>query len=204
MIKQQSESHQQQIKNIIARYEELQQQMTNLTFGQNLNTEKNSQKTGNFVFEAKNSYPDYSKITKELQELIFLASQQVKNEVDQKFEIFQSKNSIFLKNFESKIETFAFNDEKTRQEIDKKIEKIEKKSENVKKDVENKIEAALNMNLERYKELTHKINAGTGYSLNEEIIGIRQKFSKIEEFKKNFEENEVRRELEVKEASQSA
>lgn len=198
LVKQQSENHQQQIKSLTARYEELQQYVTGIAF------RDSSAPIGKSLGFEKKSTQDYSKIAKELEELINISGQQLKNEMEQRFDIFSSKNNVFYKGLEHKIEVAELGKVQLKQEFEKELEKLIEKNCEIIKDFEYKFEAGMKMNLDRYKEVNMKIKEGTIGTNTGEIGEIRKKIKKFSEFQQKLEENEVRRELEVKEASQSA
>jgi hypothetical protein len=197
VIKQQHESHQQQIKQLGTRYEELYLQMSNISLSK-------SWESANPVFlDNKKSFIDFPKLAKDLEDLVSANTYQIKSEIEGRLDIISSKNSKVIKALENKLEN-SQNDNKNKLEFDKSIEKaIEKNCEAI-KDLEYKLEAVVSLHTERYKELSSKLIACSASNLSEEMIGIKHKIIKIDEFKRKFEENEIRRELEVKEASQSA
>ena len=202
IIKQQNENHQQQIKQIFTRYEELQQQVSNVVFNQGLVPAGKGLKSTST--ENLNTFQDNMKIVKDLEELIAISNQQIKNELEQRFEILSTKSNILSKGLEAKIDDNTYFKTQTKQDFSKELERMIEKNYETIKDLESKIDANANMNLDRYKELSVKLNASSLSNLTDEITFIKQKLIRIDEFKKQFEENEVRRELEVKEASQSA
>ena len=186
------------MNHLTTQYQELQQKFSSGGFSQS--AIPSSRIITIPAFENKNHFPDYSKITKEIEEIISMSYDQLKNEVEQRFEIFSSKNTLVYKTLENKIENVSSDTNKIKQDLNKHLER----NCDAIKDLEKHLEATENINLDRYKELTMKFNASSLSSLTDEIVSIKHKIDRCEDFKKCFETNEIRRELEVKEASQSA
>ncbi|OMJ85446.1 hypothetical protein SteCoe_13204 [Stentor coeruleus] len=200
IIKQQNETHQQQIKSLSSRYEDLSQQFSTLAISYQFQSTPLKTNT----IDIKPPPFDYTKITKDLESLIKITTEQVKSELEQRLDLLQSKNSVLSKSFDTNTEVLQVFEDRIKQDIDSEIKKLIAQTQYLIHDFEYKLEAAQEINSERYKEIMVRVNGSSSNMMNEELSGLKQKFFRLEEYRKVCENNEIRRELEVKEASQSA
>jgi hypothetical protein len=197
LIKTQNENHQQQIKLLTSRYEDLQtNQMTCSSFPANRGSYASASNTISSSFN--------SQLIKDLHDFISMTSAQVKNEVDQRLELLNSKQVLFMKSIETKVDSILSIEGKLKEDHEVQMMKLAEKSSELQKDFLNKLENSTSLQTERYKELAAKINCSGQVFLTEEISAVKIKLAKIEDLHKTWTDQEVRRELEVKEASQAA
>lgn len=205
LVKTQNENHSQQIKLLTSRYEDL--QTTLMTSGL-LNFPNLSQfnQTPHRVVQTSQSQANSinSQIVKDLQNFITSSSDQLQSDLDQRIELINSKQLLFIKSIESKIEHILNLEPKLKENSDLQLARLIEKSSELQQDFLNKLESVTSVQSERYKELLGKINSSGQIYLSEEINAIRQKIGKIEDIHRNWQENEMKREFEVKEASQAA
>ncbi|OMJ72084.1 hypothetical protein SteCoe_29565 [Stentor coeruleus] len=200
IIKQQNETHQQQIKSLSSRYEDLSQHVSTLAISYQFQSTPLKIST----LDIKPPIFDYTKITKDLESLIKISTEQVKSELEQRIDLLQSKNSVLSKSYDTRSDILQVFEDRIKQDVDSEMKKFIVQTQNLVHDFEYKLEAAQEMNSERYKEIVVKANGSSLNIMNEELGGLKQKIFRLEEYKKVCEDNETRRELEVKEASQSA
>lgn len=200
VIKQQNDTHQQQIKSLSSRYEDLSQQVSTLA----ISYQFQSTPIKTTTLDIKPPIFDYTKITKDLESLIKISTEQVKSELEQRLDLLQSKNSVLSKSFDTKSENLQVFEDRIKQDVDSEMKKLIAQTQYLIHDFEYKLEAAQEMNSERYKEIILKINGSSSNMMTEELGGLKHKVFRLEEYRKVCEDNEIRRELEVKEASQSA
>lgn len=196
LMKSQNENHQQQIRALTTRYEELQTGFSSFTYANAQRGQMLSASSGNFQVP--------SQVIKDLQEFVCMNSAQIKNEIEQRIEILNSKQVIFCKSVESRVDGVQSLESRVKEELEVHMMKIAEKSAELQKEVSAKLESIVSLNSERYKELSHKVSMSSSTVLSEDLSTIRQKLNKFEDLHKLWQDNEMKRELEVREASQAA
>ena len=205
LVKTQNENHSQQIKLLTSRYEEM--QTTLMTSGLlNFSSLSQFNQTSHRAAHPSSSQANAinSQIIKDLQNFITSSSDQLQSDLDQRIELINSKQLLFIKSIESKIEHILNLEPKLKENSDMQLSRLIEKSSDLQQDFLSKLESMTSLQSERYKELSAKINASGQVYLSEEISLVKQKVAKIEETYRNWQENEMKREFEVKEASQAA
>lgn len=196
LMKSQNDNHQQQIRALTSRYEELQTGFSTFTYA--------SAQRGQILPAPSGSLQVPGQVIKDLQEFICLNSAQVKNEIEQRIEILNSKQVVFCKSIENRVDSVQSLESRVKEEIEVNMMKIAEKSAELQREVSSKLESIVSLNSERYKELSHKVSMSSSNVLSEDLSAVRQKLGKIEDLHKVWQDNEVKRELEVREASQAA
>lgn len=196
LLKSQNENHQQQIKALTSRYEDLQTNFNSLSYTNVQNRQTISTPSVNSQIP--------NQVIKDLQEYINLNSIQVRNEMEQRLEILNSKQIVFCKGVENKVDGLQYLEKRVKEELEVSLMKIAEKSAEMQKEFSAKIESTVSLNSERYKELVHKVNMSGSTILSEDLNIIRQKLARIEDIHKVWQDNEMKRDLEVREASQAA
>ena len=200
LLKSQNENHQQQIKALTSRYEDLQTNFSSLSY----TSVQNRQMTPTQAPAPNANTQIPNQVIRDLQEYINLNSMQVRNEVDQRLEILNSKQLVFCKGIENKLDSLQYLEARVKEELEVSLKKISERSAELQKDFSSRLESTVSLNSERYKELMHKVNMSGSSVVTEELNTMRQKLARIEESHKAWQENEMKRDLEVREASQAA